>query len=45
MREKVDEKVMKAVHDVSSANQSADGLTKNRPAEALGKHRRTLLNE
>lgn len=44
VREKVDEKTIQLVH-VSSADQSADDLTKNILAEALVKHRRTLLQE
>lgn len=44
VRKKVDSKFYNVVH-MSSADQNADGLTKNLPAEALMKHRRTLLNE
>ena len=42
--EKVDQKMTKVVY-ASSADQTSDGLTKNLLAEALVKHRRTLLNE
>ena len=44
VREKVDEKVIEVSH-VSTARQSADGLTKNLPAEALVRHRKVFLNE
>lgn len=43
VREMVD-KVIEVAH-VSSANQSAECLTKNRPPETPVKHRRTLLSK